>query len=238
MLAQFFRSENNKFSGGIEIEAVAAQLCTKKRRIYDIVNILETIKCVEKRGKNTIVWLGMPFSDKTDEALSVEEQDAVSMALREIGATDVDPELLDYKRLMAEIEDLVEKDSAMDKELVKLRDEIYDSTANPDNMENLFVTLSDLKNNSVLWGYHNVIVAYQGRGMKYAGNSAPARNSSRLMMEFQEPPKLFKLDCLDDERPEDQFAVVPTNLMDDFNETMEPMLPINTDLMDMDDSFF
>ena len=43
----------------IEIQQIAEQLGAKRRRIYDIINILESVNIVERVKKNTYQWHGM-----------------------------------------------------------------------------------------------------------------------------------------------------------------------------------
>jgi len=42
----------------VVIDVVAAELGVERRRIYDVVNILEAIRLVQKKGKNTYTWMG------------------------------------------------------------------------------------------------------------------------------------------------------------------------------------
>ena len=47
----------NKKKLSININELVKDLCVKKRRIYDITNVLQGIGYIEKKGKNEIIWL-------------------------------------------------------------------------------------------------------------------------------------------------------------------------------------
>ncbi len=40
------------------LETVAATLGTNRRRIYDIINVLESLEMIVKQSKNWYMWLG------------------------------------------------------------------------------------------------------------------------------------------------------------------------------------
>lgn len=42
----------------IQLDTTAARLGVEKRRMYDIINILEAIQCAVHRRKNTYLWYG------------------------------------------------------------------------------------------------------------------------------------------------------------------------------------
>lgn len=43
--------------GVLDLNYAAEQLAVQKRRIYDITNVLEGIKLIEKRSKNNVQWV-------------------------------------------------------------------------------------------------------------------------------------------------------------------------------------
>ncbi|XP_051829527.1 transcription factor E2F6-like [Antechinus flavipes] len=49
-------------SGVLHLKEVAAILGVKKRRVYDITNVLHGIKLIQKRSKNCIQWIGSDLS--------------------------------------------------------------------------------------------------------------------------------------------------------------------------------
>ena len=44
--------------GTLDLNAAALQLQVQKRRIYDITNVLEGIRLIEKQSKNVVLWKG------------------------------------------------------------------------------------------------------------------------------------------------------------------------------------
>ena len=56
----------NKKKLNININELVKDLCVKKRRIYDITNVLQGIGYIEKKGKNEIIWLKNQIFNKKD----------------------------------------------------------------------------------------------------------------------------------------------------------------------------
>lgn len=66
----------------IVVDDAAVDLGVERRRIYDVVNILESISLVEKKHKNTYSWMGMDhldgmFCDLQAKAILDYPQDAI-----------------------------------------------------------------------------------------------------------------------------------------------------------------
>jgi len=59
-------------NGVLDLNSAAEQLAVKKRRIYDITNVLEGIGLIEKKSKNNIQWKGYCDTSNMDQ-LDVEE---------------------------------------------------------------------------------------------------------------------------------------------------------------------
>lgn len=60
VLAQTFCAQYEHLPAGSEviIDQLAARLGVERRRIYDVVNIFESLKLVVKKAKNTYAWMG------------------------------------------------------------------------------------------------------------------------------------------------------------------------------------
>lgn len=60
LLAQSFleRFSNSPSGEEVYIDRLAQELAVERRRIYDVVNILESLRIVIKRGKNSYTWMG------------------------------------------------------------------------------------------------------------------------------------------------------------------------------------
>ena len=56
----------NKQKLNININELVKDLCVKKRRIYDITNVLQGMGYIEKNGKNEIIWIKNQIFNKKD----------------------------------------------------------------------------------------------------------------------------------------------------------------------------
>lgn len=65
VLAENFINHYSKYPPGavVIVDHAAVDLGVERRRIYDVVNILESINLVEKKQKNTYSWMGMEHFD-------------------------------------------------------------------------------------------------------------------------------------------------------------------------------
>lgn len=64
--------------GDLDLNRAASQLKVQKRRIYDITNVLEGIRLIEKNSKNHVRWIGniadKPTSSNADSYKELEER--------------------------------------------------------------------------------------------------------------------------------------------------------------------
>ncbi|EAW88480.1 hCG1660138 [Homo sapiens] len=61
--------------GVLSLSQVAAKLAVHRRRIYDIISVLQGVKLIEKTSKNHIQWIGPDFnSGATPEEKKLEEE--------------------------------------------------------------------------------------------------------------------------------------------------------------------
>ncbi|NXJ99491.1 E2F6 factor, partial [Corythaixoides concolor] len=68
--------------GVLDLNDVATMLGVRKRRVYDITNVLDGIRLVRKRSKNLIQWVGSNFGQvigKSPEELKDELSDLTAM---------------------------------------------------------------------------------------------------------------------------------------------------------------
>ncbi|XP_051811888.1 transcription factor E2F3 isoform X2 [Acanthochromis polyacanthus] len=66
---------NRSTDGVLDLNVVAQELSAPKRRVYDVTNVLEGIKLLKKKSKNTIQWLGGQVTTLAEELKSLTEEE-------------------------------------------------------------------------------------------------------------------------------------------------------------------
>ncbi|XP_005327425.4 transcription factor E2F6 [Ictidomys tridecemlineatus] len=116
--------------GGIlDLNKVATKLGVRKRRVYDITNVLDGIDLVEKKSKNHIRWIG---SD-----------------LNNLGAV---PQ---QKKLQEELSDLSAMEDALDELIKDCAQQLFELTDDKENERLAYVTYQDIHS---IQAFHEQIV--------------------------------------------------------------------------------
>ncbi|XP_012869262.1 PREDICTED: transcription factor E2F6 isoform X1 [Dipodomys ordii] len=116
--------------GGIlDLNKVATKLGVRKRRVYDITNVLDGIDLVEKKSKNHIRWIG---SD-----------------LNNFGAV---PQ---QKKLQEELSNLSAMEDALDELIKDCAQQLFELTDDKENERLAYVTYQDIHN---IQAFHEQIV--------------------------------------------------------------------------------
>ncbi|KAI8069318.1 E2F/DP family winged-helix DNA-binding domain-containing protein [Gongronella butleri] len=68
--------------GDLDLNTAAVQLNVQKRRIYDITNVLEGIRLIEKNAKNHVRWIGGYPSLKQDQNKQNQQQQPAKIMAR------------------------------------------------------------------------------------------------------------------------------------------------------------
>ncbi|XP_066383093.1 transcription factor E2FA-like isoform X3 [Miscanthus floridulus] len=105
--------------GILDLNSTAETLGVKKRRMYDITNVLEGIGLIEKKLKNRICWKGLDkLGPNLDDDLSVLKTDFENLNLQE---------------------------QALDEHISKIREKLKGLTEDESNQGWLFLTEDDIK---------------------------------------------------------------------------------------------
>lgn len=114
----------------ININDLVKDLNVKKRRIYDITNVLQGIGYIEKNGKNEIIWT-KSYNNQTN----ISNMDSV-------------PEnyLSNYNNLKQKLEELKKEDKEIEDELNKYREEFNDISKKKDFPKYGYITFDDMTN--------------------------------------------------------------------------------------------
>lgn len=98
LLTENFISTFSSPNSVISIDTAASTLCVERRRIYDIINIFESVNIVSRKCKNTYVWHGLlhlptVFHKLQNEAIKLNKEDAIKNGV--IIVTSKDEERID-----------------------------------------------------------------------------------------------------------------------------------------------
>ncbi|XP_077009337.1 transcription factor E2F6 [Tamandua tetradactyla] len=136
--------------GGIlDLNKVATKLGVRKRRVYDITNVLDGINLVEKKSKNHIRWIG---SDLT-----------------EFGA------IPQQKKLQEELSDLSAMEDALDELIKDCAQQLFELTDDKENERLAYVTYQDI--HSIQAFHEQIVIAVKAPAETRLDVPAPREDS-------------------------------------------------------------
>jgi E2F/DP family winged-helix DNA-binding domain len=108
LLCENFIQTYNTSQVAISIDDAARALGVERRRIYDIINIFESLDIVARKCKNTYNWLGISnlphvFGRLQEEAFEEFAQDAVDHGLLQISADKIPDRVIPQKRSLGRL---------------------------------------------------------------------------------------------------------------------------------------
>ena len=118
-----------KGSEEININDIVKKLKVKKRRIYDITNVLEGIGYIKKLAKNKIIWI---------------KKEMISLSKKSF-ASKTSTNSITNEREINEIISLQHESDKLDNYITILQNEFQKLSEQPDIKEFAFVTVEDLK---------------------------------------------------------------------------------------------
>ncbi|XP_034856496.1 transcription factor E2F6 isoform X4 [Mirounga angustirostris] len=136
--------------GGIlDLNKVATKLGVRKRRVYDITNVLDGIDLVEKKSKNHIRWIGSDLSN-----FGVVPQ---------------------QKKLQEELSDLSAMEDALDELIKDCAQQLFELTDDKENERLAYVTYQDI--HSIQAFHEQIVIAVKAPAETRLDVPAPRENS-------------------------------------------------------------
>lgn len=146
---KFMDLVRNAPGGILDLNKVATKLGVRKRRVYDITNVLDGIDLVEKKSKNHIRWIG---SD-----------------LNNFGAV---PQ---QKKLREELSDLSAMEEALDELIKDCAQQLFELTDDKDNERLAYVTYQDI--HSIRAFHEQIVIAVRAPAETRLDVPAPREDS-------------------------------------------------------------
>ncbi|XP_058275955.1 transcription factor E2F6 isoform X2 [Hirundo rustica] len=106
--------------GVLDLNEVATTLGVRKRRVYDITNVLDGIHLIQKRSKNLIQWIG----NNLDQVVGKAPQQQI---------------------LRDELSDLAAMEEALDELIKNCAHQIFELTDDKENAKLAYVTYQDIR---------------------------------------------------------------------------------------------
>ncbi|XP_075125261.1 transcription factor E2F6 [Leptodactylus fuscus] len=116
--------------GVVDLNDAAKQLGVRKRRVYDITNVLDGIRLIQKRSKNLVQWVG---SDLNLAGTEISQQ----------------------QRIRNDINDLTAMEEALDELILDCAHQLFRLTDDGANKKFAYVTYQDLHS---IEDYHEQVV--------------------------------------------------------------------------------
>lgn len=146
---KFMDLVRNAPGGILDLNKVATKLGVRKRRVYDITNVLDGIDLVEKKSKNHIRWIG---SD-----------------LHGFGAA---PQ---QKQLQDELSDLAAMEDALDELIKDCAQQLFELTDDKENERLAYVTYQDI--HSIQAFHEQIVIAVRAPAETRLDVPAPREDS-------------------------------------------------------------
>ncbi|XP_057599217.1 transcription factor E2F6 isoform X4 [Hippopotamus amphibius kiboko] len=135
--------------GVLDLNKVATKLGVRKRRVYDITNVLDGIDLVEKKSKNHIRWIGSDLSS--------------------FGAV---PQ---QKKLQEELSDLSAMEDALDELIKDCAQQLFELTEDKENERLAYVTYQDI--HSIQAFHEQIVIAVKAPAETRLDVPAPREDS-------------------------------------------------------------
>uniref|UniRef100_A0A8D0ED06 E2F transcription factor 6 n=1 Tax=Salvator merianae TaxID=96440 RepID=A0A8D0ED06_SALMN len=116
---RFMELVKNAPDGVLDLNEVSRTLGVRKRRVYDITNVLDGIHLIQKRSKNLIEWVGSDIKQ-------ISKQTPAQQTLRD------------------ELCDLTAMEEALDELIKDCAHQLFDLTDNKENAQLAYVTYQDI----------------------------------------------------------------------------------------------
>ncbi|XP_024593463.1 transcription factor E2F6 isoform X2 [Neophocaena asiaeorientalis asiaeorientalis] len=147
--------------GGIlDLNKVATKLGVRKRRVYDITNVLDGIDLVEKKSKNHIRWIGSDLSN--------------------FGAV---PQ---QKKLQEELSDLSAMEDALDELIKDCAQQLFKLTDDKENERLAYVTYQDI--HSIQAFHEQIVIAVKAPAETRLDVPAPREDSITVHIRSTQGP--------------------------------------------------
>jgi hypothetical protein len=184
--------------GLLDLNSVADSLGVKKRRIYDITNVLEGVGIIEKQGKNHIRWKGMVEAEPlnaqdsdsgTPSVLASRRKRSRGMQTRteeNSGLDSVETQIMrgtdlaadqEILRLREQLVELEKMDRLLDEQVRVLRDNLRRLSSSEKIMRHAYLTGEDILSLSV-FQKHMVIAVQAPPGTELLWGDEPTRKQN------------------------------------------------------------
>ncbi|XP_030054716.1 transcription factor E2F6 [Microcaecilia unicolor] len=163
--------------GVLDLNDVARTLGVRKRRVYDITNVLDGIHLLQKRSKNLIQWLAPMELCGGTEPVSAARVSSINQVKRKV------PE---QQKLKDELADLSAMEQALDELIKECAHQLFELTDDKQNGKLAYVTYQDIR--SIEAFHEQIIIAVKAPEETKLEVPAPSEDSIRVHIKSTKGP--------------------------------------------------
>nr|XP_033795442.1 transcription factor E2F6 isoform X3 [Geotrypetes seraphini] len=178
--------------GVLDLNEVAKTLGVRKRRVYDITNVLDGIHLLQKRSKNLIQWLSPELtledcSYKNPRApmeLCGGTEPVAAARMSRIGK--VKRKVPEHQKLREELADLSAMEQALDELIKECAHQLFELTDDKQNGKLAYVTYQDIRSIEVF--HEQIIIAVKAPEETKLEVLAPSEDNIRVHIKSTKGP--------------------------------------------------
>ncbi|XP_029451773.1 transcription factor E2F6 [Rhinatrema bivittatum] len=224
---KFMELVKNAPGGVLDLNDVARTLGVRKRRVYDITNVLDGIRLVQKISKNLIQWIAPMELCGGIEPVSAARVSGISQVKRKI-LDQQKLKILEQQKLKDELNDLSAMEQALDELIKECAHQLFELTDDKQNGKLAYVTYQDIQNIEIF--HEQIVIAVKAPEETKLEVPAPKEDCIRIHIKSTKGPIDVYLCEMQQNSPDSKtFEDLAATLKSETKMETEASEPLNED---------